>query len=227
MRVLFDEKIAESYDLWAEKPQGRKAYRLEGELLLRLGDLARGQSVLEVGCGTGIHLDIFLREGVNAMGVDISPSMLRVARHKLGRRVRLCLSDAQALPFKEGSLDCVAMITTLEFLHDPEGALREAMRVSKGKVLLGVLNKYSFLGMKRRLMAKFRPSIYDQARFYSIWELRNLFTNAIPAAVVDWASVLVLPMSWQGYFSGLERRLSFRKNPLGAFLGLSVLIKEA
>jgi len=24
--VLFDEKIAQSYDLWAETPQGRKAY---------------------------------------------------------------------------------------------------------------------------------------------------------------------------------------------------------
>lgn len=227
MEVLFNEKIARSYDRWAETPQGRGAYRLEGELLLQLGELAVGQRVLEVGCGTGAHLDVFLRKKLNVMGVDISPHMLRVVRQKVGRGVRLCLGDAGNLPFKEGSFDCVAMITTLEFIHDPKGALREAMRVSKGKVLLGVLNKYSFLGMKRRLTGMFRPSIFNRAQFYSIWELRRLVATVAPEAIVEWASVLVLPMSWQGYFSGLERRLSFRKNPLGAFLGLNVLIKEA
>lgn len=227
MEVLFDKKIARSYDRWADTPQGRGAYGLEGELLLKLGELAVGQRFLEVGCGTGAHLDVFLRGELNVMGVDISPHMLRVARQKLGRRVRLCLGDAGNLPFKERSFDCVALITTLEFIHDPEGALRDALRVSKGKVLLGVLNKYSFLGMKRRLRGMFRPSIFNRARFYSIGELRTLVAKAVPEAIVDWASVLVLPMSWQKYFAGLERRLSFRKNPLGAFLGLSVLIKEA
>lgn len=74
-------------------------------------------------------------------------------------------------------------------------------------------------------MAKFRPSIYDRARFYSIRELRGLITMALPGAIIDWASVLVLPMGWQHRLAGLERRLSFRKNPLGAFLGLKVFIE--
>ena len=225
MHVLFDEKIAESYDLWAETPQGRKAYRLEGELLLWLGDLARGLSVLEVGCGTGIHLYIFLREGMNVMGADISPHMVRLARQKLCKDVHFVLGDAENLPFRENSFDCVALITTLEFLPDPERAIHEALRVSRGKVLLGVLNKYSFLGMKRRFTGKFRPSIYDRARFYSIWELRGLVSRATPGAVIDWASVLALPMGWQRYVGRLERRLSLRRNPLGAFLGLRVMSK--
>jgi ubiquinone/menaquinone biosynthesis C-methylase UbiE len=227
MEVLFNEKIAQSYNRWAETPQGRKAYGLEGELLLQLGDLAVGQNVLEVGCGTGVHLEIFLREGMNVKGMDISPYMLRVARQKLGKDVSLLVGDAGNLPFEEQSFDCVALITTLEFIPDPERTIHEAFRVSRGKVLLGVLNKYSFIGIKRRLMAKSRPSIYDRARFYSIRELRGFITKALPGAIVDWASVLVLPMGWQHHFPRFERRLSFRKNPLGAFLGLRVLIKEA
>ena len=226
MEILFNDKIAQSYDRWAETPQGRTAYGLEGELLLKLGELAVGQRVLEVGCGTGAHLEVFLREGMNVMGIDISPYMLRVARQKLGKGVRLCLGDAENLPFKEKSFDCVALITTLEFIPDPDKAIHEALRVSRSKVLLGVLNKYSFLGITRRLKDRFRPSIYNRARFYSIWELRRLVTKAVPEAIVDWASILVLPMDWQHHFTRLERRLSFRRNPLGAFLGLVVSIRE-
>jgi ubiquinone/menaquinone biosynthesis C-methylase UbiE len=227
MQVLFDEKIARSYDRWAETPQGRKAYGLEGELLLKLGDLAVGQSVLEVGCGTGAHLNLFLREGMHVIGVDISPPMLRAARQKLGKNVQLLLGDAENLPFREKSFDCVTLITTLEFVSDPGKAVQEALRICRGKVLLGVLNMYSFLGISRRLKGIFRPSIFNRARFYSIWKLKRLVTKAVPKAIVDWASVLVLPMSWQQYCPGLERWLSFRKNPLGAFLGMKVLIKEA
>jgi len=227
MEVLFNQKIARSYDRWAETSHGKKAYALEGELLLKLGELVVGQRVLEVGCGTGAHLEIFLRGELNAVGVDISPHMLHVARQKLGRRVRLCLGDAGNLPFKGESFDCVALITTLEFLHDPEGALREALRVSTGKVLLGVLNKYSFLGMKRRFVGMFRPSIFNRAQFYSIGELRRLLAKVVPEAIVEWASVLVLPMSWQHRLGGLERWLSFRRNPLGAFLGLRVSAEKA
>jgi ubiquinone/menaquinone biosynthesis C-methylase UbiE len=226
MEVLFDEKIAQSYDRWGETPHGRKAYCLEGKLLLKLGELAVGQRVLEVGCGTGAHLDVFLKKGLNVTGIDISPHMLWVARQKLGSRVELCLGDAQNLPFREKSFDCVTLITTLEFIPDPDRAVQEAFRVSRSKVLLGVLNKYSFLGIKRRLVGRFRPSIYNQARFYSIWKLRKLVTKTAPAAMADWASLLLLPMSWQQYFTRLERRISFRRNPLGAFLALAVSIRD-
>lgn len=227
MEVLFDEKIAQSYDRWAETPHGRKAYCLEGKLLLKLGELAVGQRVLEVGCGTGAHLDVFLKKGLNVTGIDISPPMLWIARQKLGSRVGLCLGDAHNLPFREKSFDCVTLITTLEFIPDPNRAVQEALRVSRGKVLLGVLNKYSFLAIRRRLAGRFRPSIYNQARFYSVWELRKLVTETVPAAMTDWASFLVLPMSWHQYFTRLERQISFRRNPLGAFLVLAVSIRKA
>jgi len=226
MEILFNEKIARSYDRWAETPQGRAAYGLEGELLLKLGGLAVGHRILEVGCGTGAHLGVFLREGLNVVGVDISPHMLRVAGQRFENKVLLSLGDAVNLPFKEKSFDCVALITTLEFIPDPGKAVIEALRVSRGRVLLGVLNKYSFLGMKRRLKDMFRPSVFNRARFYSIWELKRLASKVAPEAIVDWASVLVLPMSVQPHFAALERRLSFRRNHLGAFLGLAISMRE-
>jgi len=226
MKVLFDEKIASLYDAWLETPQGRRAYELEAELITRVGRLAFGQKMLEVGCGTGVHLEIFQREGSRAFGIDVSPPMLRLAQARLGKRAPLCLGEAENLPFREKSFDSVALITTLEFISSPRKAVQEAVRVSRGKVLLGVLNSYSWLGILRRLKGQFRPTIYNRARFYSIWKLKRLIGKVAREASVDWASVLVLPISWQSHFPKLERRLCFGRNPLGAFLGVKVSTKE-
>lgn len=228
MKVLFDERIAPLYDAWAETPQGRRAYLLEGELIARLGRrrLAFSQRILEVGCGTGIHLEIFREKGPDVFGVDVSPEMLRLARRRLGRGAHLCLGEAENLPFRAKSFDAVTLITTLEFISNPKRAVQEALRVSRGMVFLGVLNSYSVLGVIRRLKGRSRPTIYNRAQFYSIWQLRRLIAAVAPEAVTEWASVLVLPVSWQSYFPKLERWLSFRKNPFGAFLGFKVSIKE-
>jgi ubiquinone/menaquinone biosynthesis C-methylase UbiE len=227
MHVLFNEKIARTYDRWVRTSQGRKAYKLEGELIFRLGNLTCGQRLLEVGCGTGAHLEIFRGGGLNVSGLDVSSHMLWIARGRLGENAQLCVGDAENLPFKGRSFDSVALIATLEFISNPRGAIQEALRVSRGKVLLGVLNRLSFLGFARRLKARFHPTIYNRARFYSIWELRRLIADAVPEGIVQWASVLVLPIFWQNRFPKLEKRLSFRRNPLGAFLGLAVSVKEA
>ncbi|GAF88483.1 unnamed protein product, partial [marine sediment metagenome] len=44
-----------------------------------------GMAVLDVGCGTGIHLELYQKAGCNVYGIDQSPSMLQVARNRLGK----------------------------------------------------------------------------------------------------------------------------------------------
>jgi hypothetical protein len=103
--------------------------------------------------------------------------------------------------------------------------LREAVRVSRKKIILGVLNKYSFIAVSRRIKGIFRPSIYNEAKFYSIWELKKLLTKVLGKGNLNWGSALMLPLSFQEWFGGLERIISFRKNPFGAFLVVGVWAK--
>jgi ubiquinone/menaquinone biosynthesis C-methylase UbiE len=49
---------------------------------LELLDLKAGERVLLLGCGTGADLPL-LPEGIEAIGVDISPGMLAKARSRL------------------------------------------------------------------------------------------------------------------------------------------------
>ena len=72
-----------------------KDYPGEARDLLRLATRCIGRapkSLLDVGCGTGVHLAEF-RKRLSVAGVDRSPDMLRVARRRLGRNVPLVRGD--------------------------------------------------------------------------------------------------------------------------------------
>jgi len=108
--------------------------------------------------------------------MDISTEMLKVARSKIkNEKIRFIQADP------DNSFDLVVFITTLEFLSQPERALCEAFRVSREKIFLGVLGKWSFLALRRKLKALFRESIYREAKFYSVRELRELLRGCVSA----------------------------------------------
>jgi len=96
----------------------------------------------------------------------------------------------------------VVFITTLEFLSQPERALCEAFRASKGKIFLGVLSKWSILAFKRKLKVLFGESVYQKANFYSIRGLKRLIKNC----------------------TGINKnvKLEYGKTLKGAFIGLTI-----
>lgn len=114
--------------------------------LLELSRLRSGESVLDVGCGTGT-LAILAKETAGrsgtVCGVDPSPEMLARARVKAARagaEVRFENAAAQALPFQDSSFD-VAFSTMM--LHHLGRAARRALATelrrvvrSGGRVLL-------------------------------------------------------------------------------------------
>ena len=62
------------------------------------------------------------------------------------------LTDFEALPFPEASLDLVTLPHTLELSGDPHGALREVQRVlvPEGRVVICGLNPVSLWGLRQR-----------------------------------------------------------------------------
>ena len=222
----FDINVATEYDQWYRRPEGQYADAVEKELFLRLVEPQEGQSLLEVGCGTGHNLDFFSGLGLEVAGIDPSRHMLELAARRLGPRVRLSRGQAEALSFDNDSFDIVALITVLEFVSDPLEALKEAARVAKVKVYLGVLNKASILGIARRAKGRFRESIYNQARFYTMWEIEEMVTMVLGQVPLTWESALFFPLGWHRYCQRADRLLSFRGNPFGAFLGICVATEE-
>ncbi len=217
--MVFTAEMASKYDQWYQSPEGQYADAQEKELFLRLVQPKRGESLLEVGCGTGHNLEFFKGLSLEVTGIDSSEPMLQMAAKKLGNSVRLSLGQADELRFDDGSFDIVALITLLEFLPNPKETLREAIRVTRRKVYIGVLNKASLLGVARRVRSRFRKDIYSQARFYTVWELERMVRGLGEVSFV-WKGVLFLPLGWQRRCHKLDRFLTLKRNPFSGFLGI-------
>lgn len=219
--MIFDEKAAGPYDEWFQTPIGHYIDRREKELILDLVAPKEGERLLDVGCGTGGHLLLFKREGCDVTGLEPSPHMLDIARKKLGQRAEFHMGKAEDLPFSDNEFDIVTMITSLEFTNDPQKAILEAIRVCRGRVFIGVLNKYALIAVQRRVRGIFRQSIFNSARFFGIGELTGMVRTALQGANIRWGSVIFLPYSWYSFATGIEELIPAMKNPFGAFLGLS------
>lgn len=190
----FDD-IAEGYEAWYSTPGGQRADKLEKALMARLLDtLPRVHFALEVGCGTGHFTRWLAAEGMRAVGLDISPAMLvQAQRLTIAEDCSYLLGDALALPFSDRSFDLVALITTLEFISQPERALAEAARVARHGLLLGVLNRHSLLALKQRWRSLWTPTIYDRAYFFTVGELRRLACRTLGVRLrgLSWRTTLL------------------------------------
>ncbi len=62
-------------------------------------------------------------------GIDPSPEMLGLARHKLGTSVELRVAWAEEIPYRDNLFDVVASCSVFHYLRQPMVALKEMLRV--------------------------------------------------------------------------------------------------
>jgi ArsR family transcriptional regulator len=102
---------------------------VEQAILARAGS-GRVRAMLDVGTGTGRMLELFAGLYERAIGVDLSPAMIAVARANLDRagisNARLRVGDVMHLPVLNDSFDLVVIHQVLHFLDEPARALAEA-----------------------------------------------------------------------------------------------------
>jgi len=101
---------------------------------------------LDAGTGTGRMLELFAPHAQRAIGIDVSPDMLAIARDRLLREnipnAQVRLGDTYRLPFSNGAagtgFDVVLFHQVLHYLDDPGTAVAEAARVMApgGKLLI-------------------------------------------------------------------------------------------
>lgn len=135
--------------------------RKYAEIALRFLAVKEGETVLEIGFGSGRCLRR-IAESVGktgkVYGIDISSGMLQVTTRRLEKagvieRVELCCGDAASLPYGDNVFDAVFMSYTLELFDTPEvpKVLREVKRVLKEKGRLAVVSLSKENGESRAL----------------------------------------------------------------------------
>jgi len=120
--------------------------------------------VLEVGCGIATDGINFARAGARYTGVDQSPAALTLAQRRFdleGLTASFTESQANRLPFSDGSFDLVYSHGVIHHMEDTAGAIGEFRRVLRpsGTALVMVYHRSSFnywvtiMGLRRALVA--------------------------------------------------------------------------
>jgi ubiquinone/menaquinone biosynthesis C-methylase UbiE len=174
--ICFDfGKIASRYDAWYRTPRGAMYDRLEKRAIDGLLPSASdGDRLLDIGCGTGHFSEHFASRGFAVTGVDISESMIAIARQKTIGRSAFAVADAERLPVADETFDVAAAITVLEFVSDPARVVSEMVRCVKkpgGLLILGVLNR---LSAYNRTKQRKGIRMYALARLLAPADLRDV-----------------------------------------------------
>lgn len=85
--------------------------------------------VLDLATGTGDMALAVERRGGRVVGIDLSPSMLSIARSKVSRNTALLLGYVLKLPFKDDSFDAVSIAFALRDIPNLPETFYECHRV--------------------------------------------------------------------------------------------------
>lgn len=169
--------VASRYDLMNDLMSGG-IHRIWKRVAIELSGVRPGQQILDVAGGTGDLTSRFAREvGPTGKVVlsDINSSMLGTGRDRLldegvCGNVEFVLADAEALPFRESSFDCVTIAFGLRNVTHKERALASMLRVLKpgGRLLVLEFSKPT---------SEFLGKLYDAYSFGVIPKIGRLIAG--------------------------------------------------
>lgn len=186
------------------------------EIESRVVRAARGRTVLDYGCGVGVHSLSVARDGAHVIGCDISAAAIAVATRRasergLAARTHFLAANGEALPLADQTVDVVMSIAVLSFV-DLEQSLGEIRRVLRpGGVLfimdtLGhnpVLNAWRRISVWRRTRAKWSQEhilkMSDIEAMKSTFDVASVdFFDLFTVAVAPFSRVIPAPVFRRG-----------------------------
>ena len=168
--------------------------------LRRLADrlqVRKDQQVLDVACGLGGWLEVCIGRGAHAHGIDLSSVAIECCRQKLPQAT-LHSGPAEYLPYPDSTFDLVTCLGSLEHFVDPEGALREMVRVSRPEARFQLLVPNADF-LTRRLGLYQGTNQKDAMEVVrSLDEWSRLFESAGLRVEDRWKDLHVLSRRWIG-----------------------------
>jgi SAM-dependent methyltransferase len=191
-----DKPIAlDAYDLLAESyaalvdTKPHNAYYERPATLSLLPDV-RSKKVLDAGCGPGVYSEWLADRGAEVVAFDVNEKMVRLARERLGTKVRVVQADlGKSLDFlADTSFDIVLSALVLNYVRNWGATFREFYRVLRRDGLLIFSIDHPFAG----------PSIHNENER------------------VDYFQTELVEYEWTGF--GTPVQVPSYRRPLGAMI---------
>lgn len=177
---------------------------------------------LEVGAGSG-EVSRALLKNHTVVATDISPEMVKIIKKKLNIKAYVC--DAEKLPFKNSSFDCVIAAEVIYYMDSPENFINEAYRVLKkdGLLLLSCANEdMKIYDRLRKVLRRIGiGSMYfddPNESFFTIDALKRLLSSNKFKVILS-KKIIIIPF---GFAYQLNKIL---ENTYFDFLGSFILVK--
>ncbi len=181
------ERLAESYAARVETKAHNAYY--ERPATLSLLPPVDGRCVLDAGCGPGVYAEWLVERGAEVVGLDASPTMIRLAQQRLRGRARLVRADlGRDLDFlADRSFELVLSALVLDYVRDWTSVFKEFFRVLRPAGHLVFSSAHPF------------DEFYD----------RHPTSNYFQVEKVEY--------EWRGF--GFPVRVPSYRRPLGAMIG--------
>ena len=136
------------------------------EILHRLHAFGVHGTLLDVGAGLGLFLDVARREGWSAVGVEPSPWACRFAQERLS--VDVVQGTLLSAGFPEASFDAVVCQHVLSAVRDPSAFLREIYRVLRADGILVLVSGVRPISLAGRIGGTFFISPEAPSTFFGL-----------------------------------------------------------
>lgn len=205
---------AARYEAWYHTARGRWIGEIEFRLLRRLLRPERGESLLDIGCGTGYFARRFAADaGLRVVGLDPDAAWIDFARSRADGSERYCVGRAEALPFGDRAFDYAIAVTALCFIADQRSAVREILRATRKRFALGLLNRHSLLYLQKGRHGG--TGAYRGAHWHTDREIHALL-DGLPVRRLAIRTAIVLPDV--GALARRIERLVPQRLPVGGFI---------
>lgn len=175
------DKSREAYNKKAndyENTMDGRVTRPMRQLILNTVNVADGQRVLDVACGTGDLISAIAEKAkIKSYGIDIAEQMIDVAK-AANKNITYLVSPAYPLPFDNNSMDIITVSAAFHHFEKPQQFADECMRVltGGGTVYIG---EFHYPPLIRILFNPLLPLLNaGDVKLYSEKELASFFLKS-------------------------------------------------
>ena len=161
---------------------------------------SEAQSILDVGCGSGVNSVIFAQSGVpKVVGLDYAGNMLDLARGRIPQEFKDTIEYVDSdfmLWDSESKFDCVVALGVFDYLDQPREFLEKMMGHAEKKVMFSIPGK----DFARMYLRKWRYQLRGCPLFF--YSKKDL----IPLCSFPESQAEFLPIGSSGYLCVIEKK---------------------
>ncbi len=165
------ESFAEGFEDHAQE-SAYNAFYDRPAVLEVVGDVG-GKRVLDVGCGPGFYAEELVSQGTNVVGFDSSPTMVDLARRRVGNGAEFRVHDLDR-PFdwlEDESFDAAVVALVIHYVDDRRQVFREIHRVLRPGGHVVVSTHHPTLDWLRTGGSYFAEGVIEE-RWSRGWKMR-------------------------------------------------------